>query len=219
MAAFRDRISRSKWISLALSIRSGYENDIIPEAIRSQAIITTRRGFEGIEFDAVKSFCEYYDLQFPSVPTLQPEFSNPLWLKILCQGLRNSGEKYLLSGVSGITEPLNRFIKSVNDRLAKPDALDFHPGANLVKRAVDKLAERMATAGAMWLDRQDAQDLVDPLLPNRKFSESLYHGMVTEGVLAEARLTKTETKVHFTYERIGEHWVVGHLLDQLDADS
>lgn len=219
LAALRDRISRSKWISLAMSIRSGYENDIIPESVRSQATITPHRGFEGVEFDAVKSFCEYYEMQLPSVPTLQPEFSNPLWLKIVCEGLRDSGEKRLPSGVSGITEPLNRFIKSVNDRLAKPDALDFHPGANLVKSAVDKLAERMAADSAMWLDHQDAQRLVDSLLPNRTFSKSLYHGMVTEGVLAEARLTKTETKVHFTYERIGEHLVVRRLLDQFDAEQ
>ena len=224
VAALRDRISRSKWISLALSIRSGYENDIIPEAIRNQAIITTHRGFEGIEFDAVKSFCEYYELQLPSVPTLQPEFSNPLWLKIVCQGLHNSGKKYLPSGVSGITEPLNQFIKSVNDRLAKPDALDFNLGDNLVKRAVDILAERMATDDVMWLDQQDARQLVDSLLLGRTFSKSLYRRMVAEGVLTEVGLTEvdlgeTQTKVHFTYERIGEHLVVRHLLDQFNAEQ
>ena len=213
------RISRSKWICLVLSIRSEYQNNIIPEDVRNQAATTTHRGFEGIEFDAVRSFCEYYELQLPSVPTLQPEFSNPLWLKIICEGLRDSGEKRLSSGVSGITEPLNQFIESVNDRLAKQDALDFDRRSNLVKRAIDILAERMAADSVMWLDRQDAQRLVNSLLPNRTFSKSLYHGMVTEGVLAEARLTKTETKVHFTYERIGEHWVVGHLLDQfVDAE-
>ena len=214
-----DSISQSNWIALVLSVRSDYENYIIPESIRSQAATATHRGFEGIEFDALKSFCEYYDLRLPSMPTLQPEFSNPLWLKIVCDGLRDSGEKRLPSGALGITKPLNRFIEKVNARLAKPDALDFHPGDNLVKRAVDKLAERMAADSAMWLDRQDAQPLVDSFLPNRKFSESLYHGMVTEGVLTEVRLTETQTKVHFTYERIGEHLIVRRLLDQFDAEQ
>lgn len=224
LAALLDRISRSKWIDLVLSIRSDYESNIIPKYVHVQAETITHRGFEGIEFDAVKSFCEYYELQLPSVPTLRPEFSNPLWLKIVCEGLRDSGEKRLPSGALGITKPLNRFIKVVNDRLAKPDALDFHPGANLVKHAVDKLAERMAADNVMWLDQQDARQLVDSLLPNRKFSESLYHGMVTEEVLTEVDVTEvgiaeTQTKVHFTYERIGEHLVVRHLLDQLKAEQ
>ena len=214
LAALRKRVSRSKWVGIALSIRSDYVNEIIPEAIRNQVAITTHRGFEGIEFDAVKSFCEYYDLQLPSMPILQPEFSNPLWLKIVCEGLHKSGEKHLPSGARGITEPLNQFIKAVNARLAKRAALDFHPGDNLVKRAVDILAERMAADNAMWLDRQDAQDLVDSLLPNRRFSESLYHGMLTEGVLTEML-----DKVHFTYERIGEHLVVKNLLAKFAAEQ
>ena len=222
LAALRKRVSRSKWIGIALSIRSDYVNEIIPEAIRNQAATTTHCGFEGIEFDAVKSFCEYYGLQLPSMPILQPEFSNPLWLKIVCQGLHNSGEKHLPSGTLGITEPLNQFIKSVNARLAKRDAIDFHPGNNLVKRAVDILAARMAADNAMWLDSQDAQALMEPLLPNRKFSESLYHGMLTEGVLTEAHIETQideQTKVHFTYERIGEHLVVEHLLGKYDAEQ
>ncbi len=222
LAALRKRVSRSKWIGIALSIRSDYVNEIIPEAIRNQVAITTHRGFEGIEFDAVKSFCEYYDLQLPSMPILQPEFSNPLWLKIVCDGLCNSGEKHLPSGVSGITEPLNQFIESVNTRLAKRDALDFRRGNNLVKRAVDILAERMAADNAMWLDSQDAQDLVDPLLPRSRFSETLYHGMLTEGVLTETQIEaqpEEQTKVHFTYERIGEHLVVRHLLGKYDAEQ
>ena len=218
LTTFLDSIIPSKWIGIALSIRSDYVNDIEQEANRYHAVTTTHRGFEGIEFDAVKSFCEYYDLQLPSMPILQPEFSNPLWLKIVCDGLRNSGEKHLPSGVSGITEPLNQFIESVNTRLAKRDALDFRRGNNLVKRAVDILAERMAADNAMWLDSQDAQDLVDSLLPNRKFSESLYHGLVTEGVLTETQI-KAQTKVHFTYERIGEHLVVKHLLGKYDAEQ
>lgn len=218
----RKRVSASKWIGLVLSIRSDCENAIIPKNVLSRAATTTHRGFEGIEFDAVKSFCEYYDLQLPSMPILQPEFSNPLWLKIVCQGLHNSGEKRLPSGTLGITEPLNQFIKSVNARLAKRDALDYHPGNNLVKRAVDILAERMAADNAMWLDSQDAQDLMEPLLPNRKFSESLYHRMVTEGVITETQIktqSDEQTKVHFTYERIGEHLVVGHLLGKYDAEQ
>lgn len=222
LAALRKRISRSKWIGIALSIRSDYVNKIIPESVRNRAATTTHRGFEGIEFDAVKSFCDHYKLQLPSMPILQPEFSNPLWLKILCEGLHKSGEKHLPSGARGISEPLNQFIESVNARLAKRAALDFHPGDNLVKRAVDKLAERMAVDNAMWLDRQDAQQLVDSLLPRSRFSETLYHGMLTEGVLTETQIEaqpEEQTKVHFTYERIGEHLVVRNLLAKFAAEQ
>ncbi len=220
LAALIDRIGKSPWIGLLLSVREEYLTDVIPDEVRNQAPISTHYGFEGIEFDAVKTFFEYYNLELPSTPILQPEFSNPLWLKVICEGLQSAGEKRLPRGMHGITKPLGLYTEAINQNLAKPDALDYDASGNLVEQAVIKLAERMMLENASWLDRTDAQETVDQLLPNRTFSKSLYHGLATEGILTEVKGYDGNSEVVvFAYERIADHLKVKFLLSEVDADS
>ena len=81
----------------------------------------THHGFGDYEYDAAKTFCWHYCLEFPSVPVLQPEFTNPLFLKTLCEGLRKSGERRIPKGFYGITETFDRYLSAINARLAKPE--------------------------------------------------------------------------------------------------
>ena len=220
LAAFIDRISKSPWIGLLLSVREEYLNSVIPDEVRSQAPISTHYGFEGIEFDAVKTFFEYYNLELPSTPILQPEFSNPLWLKIICEGLQSAGERRLPRGMHGVARPLSLYTQAINQKLAKPDALDYDASSNLVEQAIIKLAERMMLDNSSWLDRTDARQIVDQLLPYRTFSKSLYHSLVTEGLMTEVKgYDGNDDIVVFAYERIADHLKVKFLLSGVDADS
>lgn len=215
-----DRVIKSPWLGLLLSVREEYMGNVVPDQVRNRAATITHYGFEGIEFDAVKTFFEHYDLELPSTPILQPEFSNPLWLKIICEGLQNAGYSRMPRGYGGITKPLELFTKAVNHKLAKPDALDYDEAENLVQQAIGKLAERMVADNTTWVDRIDARAIVDALLPNRTFSNSLYHRLVTEGLLTEiAGLQDNDDFVVFAYERIADHLKVNFLLDRLDNEA
>ena len=220
LATLVERISKSPWIGLVLSVREEYLNDTIPNDVTSQAPISTHFGFEGIEFNAVKTFFEYYNLELPSTPILQPEFSNPLWLKIICEGLQSAGERRLPRGTHGITKPLSLYTHAINQKLAKPDALDYDVSSNLVELAISKLAEGMVLDNASWLDRTEARKIVDHLLPNRTFSKSLFHGLFTEGILTEVKgYGDNDDVVVFAYERVAEHLKVQFLLNGVNADS
>ena len=101
LAAFLAALEKSPWIGVLLSLRSEYEEFIIPEEIRTQAVAVTDHGFDGHEYDATQTFFSYYDIEFPSAPILQPEFRNPLFLKTLCRGLKDSGQRRLPRGFHG----------------------------------------------------------------------------------------------------------------------
>ena len=215
-----DRVIKSPWLGLLLSVREEYMGNVVPDQVRNRAATITHYGFEGIEFDAVKTFFEYYNLELPSTPILQPEFSNPLWLKIICEGLQNAGYSRMPRGYGGITQPLELFTKAVNQKLAKPDALDYDEADNLVQQAIGKLAERMVADNVSWVNRTDAKAIVDKLLPHRTFSNSLYYRLVTEGLLTEVvSFHDGDDLVVFAYERIADHVKVNFLLDGLDNES
>ena len=218
LAAFLQVLRRSPWIGVVLSVRSEYEDILLSEQVREQAVAVTHRGFDGYEYDATRTFFEYYDLEFPATPILRPEFSNPQFLKVLCSGLQSIGERRLPPGFHGITKAFDLYFQAVNARLA--EALDFNPSDQLVRKALnavgDKLAEQIVT-NVRSLDRVEAEAIVNGFLPNRGFERSLYRGLVVEGVLIEGFGWSDEYEnsdvVHLSYDRFADHIIANSLLD------
>ena len=224
LAAFLSALEKSPWIGVLLSVRSTYEDVIIPEEIRKRAVSVTHDGFASHEYAAARTFFSYYGLEFPSTPILQPEFQNPLLLKTLCIGLKDRGERRLPRGFHGITSTLDFYLETVNKKLAKE--LDFNPSDQLVRRALERIATQMIKADDRWLPRPKAEEIVNAVLPGRGFSQSLYRGLVTEGVLSEERNERTGDSreevvyVYISYDRFADHIIADSLLRRhLDAND
>ena len=218
LAAFLQVLAKSPWIGVVLSVRSEYEEILLPEQVREQAVVVDHRGFNEREYDATKAFFEHYNLEFPATPILRPEFSNPLFLKVLCSGLQSIGERRLPPGFHGITRAFNLYFQAVNAQLAK--LLDFNPNDALVREALnalgEKLAQRIAT-NVRWLARVEAEAIVNGFLPGRSFERSLYRGLVVEGVLIEGGSWRDENEnsevVYISYERFADHLIANSLLE------
>ena len=219
LAAFLAPLNKSPWISVVLSVPSTYKETVIPEEILNQAVIVNHRGFSDKEYDAAKTFFSHYGLEFPSTPILQPEFSNPLFLKILCEGLLSQGKTQLPRGFHGISAAFDLYLDAINRRLAK--RLNYNPGDNLVSKALRKIAQKFAeTPFVQCLSRTEAEEVVNALLPGRDFSHSLYRGLVNEGVLLANMTSEKKEVVFFSYERLSNHIVVDFLLNtNLDPDT
>ena len=223
LSAFLSQVEKSPWVDVVLSVRSSYEEEVIPTDVSDRAIIKTHAGFEGLEYDALRTYCEHYGIEFPSTPILQPEFTNPLLLKLMCEGLQAKGERRFPRGFNGATTVFGLYVASVNSRLAL--SLDYNPNDNLVLRALENVAEQMidSDSNMRWLPRQRAEGDVNELLPGRGYRESLYRGLIVEGLLTEegaAFTGGTEEVVRFTYERFSDHIIVDFLLRRhLDLDN
>ena len=223
MASFLTPLTNSPWIGVILSVRSPYQNHVVPQDIFDRAHIINHEGFSGVEFDAARSFFDHYQIEFPSSPLLQPEFRNPLFLKTLCESLHNMGSRTFPGGTIGVTSIFDTYLMAVNDNLAQ--RLNYDPGENLVRAALERFARRLTEDGLdkRWLGRIEARDLVNELLPRTEFSQSLYAGIVSEGLLLETILGASELMeeiVQISYERFADHIIVETLLsDGLDIDS
>lgn len=216
LAAFLSRVQQSQWIATILSVRSTYEQTIIPEHIGELAASVTHFGFRGHEYEATRVFFEHHGIEFHSAPTLDPEFANPLYLKTICHVLQSTGQTRLPRGRQGITAVLDSFIDVTHKRLV--DRLDYDPKQNLVSLALRRLAERFLETGNHWLTREDAVGIVDDVLPRRDFSRSLYRGMVDEGILLEDMRAPhdgdLQESVSIAFERFADHVVAEALIQE-----
>lgn len=207
------------WVGIAVSVRSSYEDLVIPKSLVPNRLTRVmHRGFEEHEYEAVHRFFVHYGIQ-PTSPLLLPEFSNPLFLKLFCQGIKESGWPQVPLGLRGITAILDMFLEGINAKLSRPDRMDYDRSSNPVRKAVDAVVERMADIGNYWLPRDEAIKIVGAVHPVNGYDRSLFRNLVSEGVLAENRW-KTESGytevVSFAYERFGDHLVAKHLLDHGD---
>ena len=221
LSPFLARLESSPWIGVVISVRTTYQNDIIPQELRDRAASLTHVGFIGHEYEAVQTFFGYYGLEFPSTPLLHSEYRNPLYLKTVCEALSRSGTTRVPRGLQGITAAFDLYWGVINRELA--GRLDYNPADNLVKLAVGAFAEELAKVGDGWLARGRAEQVVNQFLPGRPFGDSLYHGLVTSGVLVVDRgwsLDSNQEEVVFlAYERLADHVVAGALLQEYIKDS
>ncbi len=216
LGSFLAHLERSKWIAVVLSVRSSYEDVVIPGHERALAVTITHKGFAGYEYDAARTFFAHYRIELTSTPLLSPEFRNPLFLKILCAGLNARGDRRLPRGFLGITAIFGLFLNAADSRLASSLGIDSRE--SLVRKAIQAFAAALADSGGRSLTLVRAKEVVNALLPGKGFEQSLYQGLVVEGVLLEEIVTRVsgdhEVMVVVAYERFADHLVAKTLLDR-----
>lgn len=125
----------AKNVSLILTIRTDYENAILnPSSILKDNRVAkiTHYGFEGIEFEAISEYCQFYKLNKPVFPFIDKIYESPLLLKLTCEALTGNGimdfpRKFTYEFV------FDNYIKQINTSLG--DELGYQ-ALNLVDKAL-----------------------------------------------------------------------------------
>ncbi|MFC2146103.1 AVAST type 2 anti-phage system protein Avs2 [Acidobacteriota bacterium] len=213
-------LSRYPRIGIAISVRTSYEEIVIPGGLVPDSLVREEhQGFAAHEYQATQTFFDYFGIERPGVPLLVPEFQNPLFLKLFCQGLKNQGLTKIPAGLKGITAIFDFFVESVNKKLSRPEYLNFDQKLKFVHKAVARMAEMMADKGVKWLPREEAQSTINVLLHSDGYEHSLFRHMISEGILAEDRYYIREDNkwcegIHFSYERFADHLIALFVLDK-----
>ncbi len=214
------KISNFPWISMAFSVRTSYEDVIIPkELVPDKLTLEFHHGFAEHEYEATKTYFDFYNIEYPSIPLLLPEFQNPLFLKLFCLSLYNKNLTKIPPGHEGISSIFNSFIDSVNEKLSRREYLDLDEQLKIVQKAINKLAEKMADKNKIWLPREEAQNIVNSFTPVRDYESSLFRHIISEGLLAEDMFWDNKVNercdgIYFAYARFSDHIIADYLLDK-----
>jgi len=217
LVSFVDSIKKYEWLGLVLSIRSSYFNLVIPERIKKDEAIEviTHYGFEEVEYDASKIFFKFYNIEQSAIPLLHPEFSNPLFLKLFCEGLQNKGLTRVPEGYEGISNIINFFIKGIEDKLIQK----YEPikRLKLLNKIIDNLIIQSLENQTILYDL--AYEKVEEFSSKYGLNSGLLDDLISEGLLTQNLQYDYETKeshetVYFAYERFEDHLKVKYLFEQ-----
>jgi hypothetical protein len=185
--------ARHPHLALVLSCRT----EFVEEVVGDQSLPHVKHtGFAEATDRAVLRFTQVYGLEPSTFASLNPEFGNPLYLKLACEALHTLGEGAFRLGVAGLTTITGAFLEAVHRRLSEPGRCNFDPHQQHVRKCVDKIAE----LGPDPWPREDVQAITDAQLPGRDWSNSLLRHMIAEGVLLEL----PGSRLRFGYQRLGD---------------
>ncbi len=211
---FIESIKQYEWLGLVISIRSSYFDLIIPKEILEQelAIRVIHYGFDGVEYNASKIFFQNYNIAQPSIPLLHPEFSNPLFLKLFCEGLNKKGLTTIPDGYEGITNIIKFFIEGVEAKLEYkyPNIKSL----KLINKIIKALIGRMIDTQTLAYD--EAFSIIEGVVSAYRLESGLLDDLVSEGLLAKNLFYNDgeyEEGIYFAYERFEDHLKVKFLFD------
>jgi hypothetical protein len=225
---FINSFKKYPWIGLVLSVRSSYEALLAPATLLSIQSVTkiVHTGFRSKEFEATSLFFENYGIDLPSTPLLNPEFANPLFLKLFCEGLTRRGLHKVPKGYGGISSIIDFFITSINNKLAEPDHFDYPDHRQVVRKVINALIKFKLNRKLSFIPYDEANDIATKELSRysdkRRFLDALIdEGMLSKNLFRPGNNESTpEEGVYFAYERFDDHWATAHLLDEhLDLNS
>ena len=224
-------LEEREFVRLCISCRTGYVGNVLPESL--DIPLVEHPGFAGMEFNACKSFFDYYELKPPIGPLLHPEFSNPLFLRLVCEALSAAGLAALPDGWSGLREALRVLLDA---RDAEYEAKHGVRGHKAISHGLESIARCMAAQGKRWLSMaQSREALVESQVSN---PDDVLQQLLDDELLlkvpgsgAPGLLGTVEDDIVFAFERLGDHLLVqariqvaegrelpANLLEEADAE-
>lgn len=218
--SFVNQIKEYRWLGLVMSIRTTYTRVIFGEEKLDGILKLSHRGFENRSFDAIKLFFKNSHITLPSVPLLLPEFKNPLFLKLFCDGLKKNRLTRIDEGMQGISSIIDLFLAGVEKDLSSPKKRDYPPELHIVRKAVNALIDYQVEHLTTEVPLDNAFGLTDGVKTDKFSNGELLYELVSYGVLTRNMrykdLGKYEEVVYLSYERFNDFLTAQRLLEKSD---
>jgi len=221
LAGFLNDFIEYPFIGVVMSVRSTYFNAVVPESIRNDTKISKieHQGFKGNEYAALRLFCQHYSLDQPSFPILAPEFTNPLFLQVICQGIKASGINSFPQGFQGMSSIFKFYLSAISQKLIKKrEEYELKPG--IAEEALKLLAQEcfeQENTRVIPLDK--CVSLFENKFPTHKFllSDLIHENVFTQNLSTDYKSGEERDVVYFAYERFGDYFIAEKLLSQYET--
>jgi hypothetical protein len=216
IAEFVNDFQEYPYVSLVLAIRTTYLNHVIPVDVLNNPNLTIidHEGFKGNEYAALKLFCEHHGLKQPHFPILAPEFTKPLFLKLICEAVKDTPEKIFPQGFQGISNVFKIYIQSLNKKFEekRPE----YKNRKIVEKAIHLLAYECFGKDRRMLLLDDAFELFGEKYPQfiHLITDLIEENVFVKRIDYNYEMHHNEDVIYFAYERLGDFFIADELLSK-----
>lgn len=227
LQAFAQRVLAFPNLALCISCRREYIDRLVTSAVTDMVARADIAGFETPEEieAAAQVYMDRRGIVRPATPWLNPEFSNPLFLRTACLALERDGRTTFPRGMRGTSEVLNFFLETTGRHLGT----DYDGADTLVlpvRRALLALAGLMATSRQDFVARTQAHVAVEAAFqglaptPGKTWLELMrFRGLLrydpNPAYDPADPLSDQEDVVRFSFQRFQDHLIANFLLQDV----
>ena len=214
LSAISQAVQRRPYLRLVITCRTPFISHCLPDG--HGLPIEEHAGFAGIERDACQAFFRHYELDPPISPILQPELSNPLYLRLVCETLHSRGLRRLPVGWHGLAPTIRAFLQE-KERLFAAE-FETSEGANIVGGSLMAIVRAIVDANDTALSYSQAQQVISDARPQASTMPVL-DWLIKAGLLIDDAPTTdapldAEGVVRPAFERLGDFLIASELLER-----
>ena len=221
IAAFTKEFGDYPYLGLVFTIRTTYIDFVLPEGLLddSKISIIDHEGFKGNEYGALKLFCEHHNLKQPHFPILAPEFTKPLFLKLICEAVKETPEKIFPQGFQGMSDIFKIYIDSLNHKLElkRPE----YKNRKMAEKSIQFLAQECFKNNARSLGLEKSIELFDKMFPSfiHLINDLIEENVFIRRIDYDYRTEKNEEVIYFSYERLGDFFMSEEILSKYKTSN
>lgn len=219
LSALIQSVRQRSHLRLCITCRTSFMPFCLPEG--HDLPIAEHAGFAGMEHLACRMFFEYYELSPPVAPILQPELSNPLYLRLLCETLRSRGLRRLPLGWQSLAPTIQAFLEEKERQFASEH--ETHIGSKIVAGCLMAISRAIADSGGSSLSFSQAEEVMLAARPQARnlpvLEWLIRNDLLIEDVPAGSGSFDAESVVRPAFERLGDFLVAKELLERCETTS
>jgi hypothetical protein len=170
--------------------------DVVDEDTeRSHYVSREHPGFAGREVEATQKYFAHYGLEAPRIPLLVPEFSLPLFLRLYCESLHDSGKTDAAVGHEGRVRIFDRYLDAKLSRVARrlrpaaSTAYEIEHAKSRASKVVAALLDEFAKTGREGVRSERAEELATMAASGSSDDAAIALGALqSEGILTRELL-------------------------------
>lgn len=218
LSAFAKSIQQRPNLRLCFTCRTSFFSYCVPDS--HEFPISEHAGFTGLERDACRQFFFFYQLDPPIAPILQPELSNPLYLRLLCETLRSLGLRRLPLGWQGFSHTIRAFLEEKERQFSLDHEISI--GSRIVTGSLMAVVRAIADtgeSGILWSQAQTSINDLKPQAKNLPVLEWLIRAdLLIEDVPKMTNSFDNESVVRPAFERLGDFLIASELIERCNQD-
>ena len=206
-------LSTRRFLRVCIVCRTPYAPTCLPE--QNRLFQVAHLGFSGHQREACRAYCEHYGLHPPTMPVLQPEMDNPLYLQVVCKTAQYLGLPSLPPDWAGSVKAIEAFLDQMERRFAEEQDVPVHAKLmhTTLMTVVSYLVDHAVTS-VPWSTAAGA--VLESIAADRKQAYQYLEWLVHEGLLIDDPPSElhahAEGTLRLAFERLSDFLVADAVL-------
>lgn len=212
LRSFINDIKRYSNLGLVFSLRSEYENHLVPLDTFSDLYRIEHDGYNSqVSIDtAIETYKEFYNVELPSdLNFIINECKNPLFLKVLFKSYRNSK---IPEGLINLPELFGSYISQINDKIS--ETLQCPKDLNIVYKFITEYIQRIVSKNSVFVSVDEANEISLKLEKDLNLNTRIIQQLYSQGFFYKNFTYSIENRksefVFFEYDKLQNYFIADY---------